>query len=159
MQIENYKGIAIMHNATKDEFYTNVVIRKSSNGKKDEYITAPRLQRVRDDIDKFLNTAAKKPVLKKAWLKGRYDSDGYKLVEIILHNSISKTVMLQDKEGKTITTNIESRYNDDKVYLSCKENDAIIADLNKKIADIEKIEKTLSCSRGKLIPLLNEHFN
>ncbi|MFM2456622.1 hypothetical protein QU896_29330, partial [Citrobacter freundii] len=87
--IENYKGIEISHDAVKDEFYTNVIIRKSSTGKKDEYITAPRLQRVRDSIDKFLNTAAKKPVLKKAWYKGRYESDGYKLVDILIYNSIS----------------------------------------------------------------------
>ncbi len=158
MQIENYKGIAIMHNATKDEFYTNVVIRKSSNGKKDEYITAPRLQRVRDDIDKFLNTAAKKPVLKKVWLKGRYDSDSYKLVEVILHNSISHTVMVKDKEGKVSTIGLNEYRSDDKLYISCKENDAIIANLVKKNAEIEKIKKETSCSGGKLIPLKLEHF-
>ena len=65
MLIENYKGIDIFHNAQKDEFYTTIIVRKSSIGKKDEVISSPRLQRTRDDIDKFLNTAAKKPVVKK----------------------------------------------------------------------------------------------
>lgn len=160
MLIENYKGIEINHNAAKDEFYTNVIIRKGSNGKKDEYIGSPRLQRVRDDIDKFLNTAGKKPVLQKAWHKGKYDSDTYKLVDIIIHNAISNTVMIQEKDGKptSVALNDNGYRSDSRLFLSCKENDAIIANLIKKEAEINKIKKETSCSSGKLLPLKMEHF-
>jgi hypothetical protein len=160
MLIENYKGIEINHNAAKDEFYTNIIIRKGSNGKKDEYITSPRLQRVRDDIDKFLNTAAKKPVLKKAWYKGKYESDAYKLVYVIIHNAISDTVVVQEKGGKPVSVALNDNgwRNDSKLFLSCKENDAIIANLIKKEAEISKIKKETSCSSGKLLPLKMEHF-
>lgn len=156
MLIENYKGIDICHDAGKDIFYTSIVINARAT-KKDEVISGPRLQRIRDDIDKFLNTASKKPVLKKAWLKDR--SDNYALVDIILFNSISQTVMVSDKDGKIKTIKLSPMWtSDDKLLLSCKENKAIIANLIKKKAEIDKINKETSCSRGKLLPLKLEHF-
>lgn len=159
MLIEIYKGIEINHNAVKDEFYTNVLIKKAGIGKKDEYITGPRLQRVRDDIDKFLNTAAKKPTVKKAWYKGRGSNSNYTLVDIIIYNAISGEVMVQEKNGRPVYVKLESNYRpDEKLYLSCKENDAIIALLVKKQAEIDKINKETSCSSGKLIPLNGSHF-
>lgn len=157
MLIENYKGVDIRHNAAKDEFFTNIVINKKSNGKK-EFISFPRLQKTRDEIDKFLNTAAKKPVLKKAWMRGRYDNNFYELVDVILLNTISKQVVVKNKEGRE--THIElSKYDDDyKIFLSCKENDAIIKTLNEKLKAIAKIEKETSCSGGKLIPFTMDNF-
>lgn len=160
MLIEKYKGIDIKHDAAKDEFFTNIIIRKGGNGKKDEYISAPRLQRLRDELDKFLNTAAKKPVLKKVWAKGKYDSDQYKLAQVILFNSITGQVIIKYDDGNTkpvyLTGNSYSR--DEKLFLSCKENDSILKLINQKLAAIKAIEKELSCTRGKLIPLELEHF-
>ncbi len=159
MLIENYKGIDINHDAKKDEFFTNVVINIKSNNKK-EFICSGRLQKIRDDIDKFLNTATKKPVLKKAWIKGRYESSAYEPCEIILYNMISKTVIVKIKDGKEKTIRISDygNYNDEKLLISCKENDAIIKNLNEKQKEIEKINKEVSCSSGKLLPLKLEHF-
>lgn len=159
MLIELYKGIQIFHDATKDEFYTQIVINKRS-GKKDEYIRGGRLGGVRDSIDKFLNTAAKKPVIKTAWIKGKYEYDRYEKVDVIILNAIINSVVVKDKNGKLKDAVIDSsRYGrDDKLYLCCKENDAIIANLNKKQEEIEKIKNETSCSSGKLIPLKSEHF-
>ncbi len=162
MLIETYKGIEIFHNAVKDEFYTNIIIRKAGGfNKKNEYIRESRLQRIRDEIDKFINTAAKKPLLKKAWHKGRYSSDFYNQVEVILYNKISGYVMVRDVSGKESTMYLSEtnyRYSDDKLYIRCKENDAIIAKLMKNKEAIEKIQKEQSCSGGKLIPFTSEHF-
>lgn len=159
MLIENYKGVEINHNATADEFYTNIVLLKGTNGKKDQYIRNGRLQATRDMIDKFLNTAAKKPVLTKAWYKGKYDSDEYEKVEVILRNEISGDIQIKN-DGKIYNLNKNGcRSEQGKLYLSCKENDAIIAILKKKEAEIEKIEKEVRCTSGKLIPFVAGHFN
>ena len=162
MLIENYKGIDIFHNAQKDEFYTTIIVRKSSIGKKDEVISSPRLQRTRDDIDKFLNTAAKKPVVKKAWLIGesRYGSkDTFEKVDVIIYNSISQTTQIKKADGKVETLKKPNYSNDSRLYLCCKENDIIVANLMKANAEIEKIQKTVSCSSGKLLPMIEEHYN
>jgi len=156
MKIENYKGVDILHDAKKDEFYTNIVIRKGEFGRKSELISAPRLQKTRDEIDKFLNTAAKKPVLKKAWL--RYH-ETYEKVEVVLFNSISETTQIKKSDGRTELLKEASYRNDEKLFLSCKENDSIIEVLNKKQKEIEKIRKEISCSGGKLIPLSKVHFS
>lgn len=161
MLIENYKVIDINHDAAKDEFYTTIVIRKSTTGKQDEYIRGGRLQNTRDQIDKFLNTASKKPVLKKAWLRGRYNSSGYEQVNVIVYNKITNYVVVS-KEGDSKQINIalsNQNYGDrNKLYLDCKENAAIISTLKKKEEEKRKIEKETSCSSGKLIPLTLEHF-
>lgn len=156
MKIENYKGVDIFHNATKDEFYTSLVIRKGSNGKRDEVVQAYRLQRIRDDIDKFLNTAAKKPVLKKAWLLR--SSEVFEQVDVIMYSTISGGVMVRDKAGKMVSIEKDKWTESYKLYIACKENDSIIATLNKKNAEINKIKKETSCSSGKLIPLTAVHF-
>ena len=157
MLIENYKGVDILHDANKDEFYTSIVIKKGSGSRKNEYIKASRLQKIRDDVDKFLNTSAKRPILKKAWLKESYGST-YKLVDVILFNSISNSIQVRDNDGnlKTITLNDYNRKGD--LYLDCAENKANILLLNKKHDEIKKIEKETSCTGGKLIPLKTEHF-
>lgn len=155
MLIENYKGIEINHDAKKDRFYTNVIILKGANGKKDQYIEGHGLQKTRDEIDKFLNTSKHKPVLKKVWI--RRDED-FELVEIILHNPISKTYEVRRKDGKTETIK-PARYERDKtLYLQCKENDAIVKNIMEKQKQIDKIKKEYNCSSGKLIPLTEEHF-
>lgn len=157
MLIEIYKGIEINHNANTDEFYTSIIINTKSNGKK-EYITAGRLQKIRDDIDKFLNTAAKKPFISKAWKKGKYNSEKYELVDIIILSAITGGITYK-QDGRLETTGTHRYSSDDpKLFLKCKENDAIIENLNKKQAEINKIEKEISCSSGKLLPLKNEHF-
>jgi hypothetical protein len=161
MLIENYKGIEIFHDANKDEFYTKIVIRKSSNGKKDEFISFPRLQRTRDELDKFLNTAGKKPVVKKAWLKLE-SRNGYNCsfekVDVVLYNSISQTTQIKKSDGKLETLKKTYYSSDSKLFLCCKENDAIVASLIKANSEIEKIQKSVSCGSGKLIPMLDEHF-
>lgn len=158
MLIENYKGIEIFHNAEKDEFYTKVVINKRS-GKSDEYIKGGRLGSIRDNIDKFLNTAAKKPVLKAAWMKGKYE-EVFEKVDIVILNAITNSVMVRGKDGKLKDAVIEGgKYGrEDRLYLVCKENDAIVSNLNKKHQEMEKIKHETSCSSGKLIPLKPEHF-
>jgi len=155
MLIEIYKGVQITHNSAKDEFHTDIVVNKKLNGKKD-YIKHSRLQAVRDEVDKYLNTAAKKPILKKGWIKGRHE-DSWKSVDIICYNSISGEVIIKD-ENKQREIKLPGQYSDDRIVISCKENDAIIANLNKKSAEIERIKKEVSCSGGKLIPLKAEHF-
>src|SRR5688500_13988840 len=150
MLIENYRGVNILHDATKDEFYTNLVIRKGTMGKKDEYITSGRLQKIRDIIDRFLNTASKKPVVKKAWLKSKYESDGYKQVDIVLYNAISNTVLVKETDGKTQTINLNDYHErNGKLYLDCQENTTNISLLNKRNNEIKKIEKEVSCTGGK----------
>lgn len=159
MLIENYKGIEIFHNASSDIFYTTIVIRKGTNGRKDEFLSFPRLQKTRDEIDKFLNTSAKKPILKKAWYKGKYDSDGYKLVEVVVYSDISQTVTIKGKDVREEKIDLKDEYyNNIKLFLHCKENDAIISNLIKKKSEIDKINKEISCSGGKLLPLKLEHF-
>ncbi len=156
MKIENYKGIDIMHDAKRDEFFTKIVIRNGSYGKKDEVIKSPRLQKTRDEIDKFLNTASKKPVLKKAWHR-EYDSYLYVKVDILLFNMISNNFQISFN-GRILSFNINKYSDDKKLFICCKENDAIVKSLNDKIEQIKKIEKEKSCSSGKLIPLKMEHF-
>src|ERR1700748_1905212 len=146
MLIEVYKGIEINHNAEKDIFTTNIVVFKAHIAKKNEYINGPRLQKVRIEIDKFLNTSAKKPVLKKVWIKGRYESSPYELREIIIYNPISNTVMVRGKEGKIANLTLQGKgYNEEKIFLSCKQNDLIIKNMNAKTLEIEKIKKETSC--------------
>lgn len=156
MLIEIYKGVKISHDAAKDEFYADVVINKKFNGKK-EYIRRPRLQSLRDEVDKYLNTASKKPVVMKGWIKSR-NGESYESVKIICYNVISNDVVIEDKDGKRKEIKMGSYY-DEKLVISCKENDAIVANLNKKYAEIERIKKEVSCSGGKLIPVKAEHFN
>lgn len=156
MLIEKYKGIDVFHDAAKDEFYTKIVINKRQ-GKSDEVIKGGRLGAVRDNIDKFLNTAAKKPIIKKAWYKGRNDYDGYQKVDVIVYNAISGSIMVEFEDGKIKFTSV-GQYRDEKLYICCKENDAIVANLQKKQAEIDKIKKETSCSSGKLIPVKPEHF-
>ncbi len=55
MLIETYKGVQIHHNGQTDEFYTDIVLNTTLNGKK-EYIRNGRLQKIREQLDKFLNT-------------------------------------------------------------------------------------------------------
>lgn len=158
MLIEIYKGIEIFHNAVKDEFYTTVVINKRS-GKPDEIIKGGRLGVVRENLDKWLNTAAKKPIVKLAWYKGKYDYDPYEKVEVIIFNAITNSGMVKGKDGRLKEVPISpDRYREERLFLSCKENDAIIANLNKKREEIEKIKEEISCSSGKLIPCKPEHF-
>lgn len=159
MLIENYKGVDILHDANKDEFYTSIVIRNGRGSKKDEYIRSGRLQKTRDEIDKFLNTSSKKPVTKKAWLRGAYDSDNYKLVDVVLYNAISGSVQVRKEDGALVTINFDS-YSRSKgtLYLDCTENKANISLLNKKMNEISKINKEISCTGGKLIPLTVAHF-
>lgn len=158
MLIEIYKGIEIFHNAAKDEFYTNVVINKRS-GKSDETIKGGRLGAVRENLDKWLNTAAKKPIVKMAWYKGKYENDGYEKVEVVIFNAITNCGMVKGKDGRLKEVSISGdRYREDRIFLSCKENDAIITNLNKKKEEIEKIKQETSCSSGKLIPCKPEHF-
>lgn len=158
MLIEIYKGVEITHNATKDIFSTTLVINQR-HSKGDEVIGGPRLQKVRDDIDKFLNQVTKKPVLKKGWLKRRGDYD-YSPVEIIIYNPIPKNVMVKEiKNGQITWVKLDSNYNSDyRIVLDCKENNEIIKGLLKKHEEIEKIKKEVSCSSGKIIPLTIEHF-
>ncbi len=156
MKIENYKGIDIMHDAKKDEFFTSIVILNKSYGKKDEVIRSPRLQKTRDEIDKFLNTASKKPVLKKAWYK-EYDSYPYVKVDILLFNMISNTFQISFN-NRLLSFNLNRHNDDKKLFICCKENDTIVKSLNDKMEQIKKIEKEKSCSSGKLIPLKMEHF-
>jgi hypothetical protein len=158
MLIENYKGIDILHDANKDEFYTSIVIRKGSGSRKDEFIRSGRLQKCRDEIDKFLNTSGKKPVLKKAWHRGRYESGDYRLVDVILYNAISGDIQVRDSDNKLITISKDSYRSNGTLYLDCVENKTNIALLNKKIQDVKRIEKETSCTVGKLIPLTVEHF-
>lgn len=159
MKIENYKGVDIWHNASSDEFYTTMVVLKGQHGRKDECITGGRLQKVRNDIDKFLNTAAKKPVMKRAWLKSKYEGGEYELVDIIIYNAISDSVHIRYKNGRTENLG-KSEYNSEKrLFISCKENDAIVSGLNKKIREMAKMKKEMSCPGGKLIPLCAEHFS
>lgn len=161
MLIENYKGVEIHHNATSDEFFTNIVILKGEFGKKDQVIRNGRLQATRDHIDKFLNTASKKPVVPKAWYRGKYNSDNYEKVDVILISNITDTIQIK-RAGKILTVGKDRHRNNEQgnLYLCCKENDAIISNLNKKQKEIEKIEKEISCSSGKLIPFSKEeHFN
>lgn len=158
MLIEIYKGIEIFHNAAKDEFYTNVVVNKRS-GKPDEVIKGGRLGAVHEILDKWLNTAAKKPIVKLAWYKGKYEYDPYEKVEVLIFNAITSSAMIKGKDGRLKEVSISpDRYRDERIFLSCKENDAIIANLNKKREEIEKIKRETSCSSGKLIPCKPEHF-
>lgn len=158
MKIENYKGIDIFHNAEKDEFHTNIVILKGSNGKKDEYISSYRLQKTRDEIDKFLNTASKKPVVKKAWYR-KYDTDKLKLVDVQLYNFISDSIMIKDVDGRNVVIDLKSSYSRDKqLYIQCKENDATVTALNKKIDEISKMRTEENCIKSKLILMDAKHF-
>jgi len=161
MLIENYKGIDINHDASKDEFTTNIIILKGTGGKKDEYIKNGRLQKVRDDIDKFLNTAGEKPVLQKCWTR-RYDNDLFKLANIIIFNKISNQAIIQiENDSNLLTVKMGTGYynnSDHKAWIQCEENDSIIDNLNSKREEINKINKEVSCSSGKLIPLSPDHF-
>jgi len=155
MLIETYKGVQINHDAKVDEFYTTIVINTTSSGKK-EYLRGSRLQKLRDGIDKFLNTAGKKPKIQKAWLRR---DDTYQLVQVVLYNNISKRFMIKrsDKDRPEELGSSSSYRRSEQLYLCCKENDAIVAQLQKAQAEISKIQKTVSCSSGKLIPLSEEH--
>lgn len=156
MLIEIYKGVEIFHDASKDFFYTKIVINKRQF-KKDEVIQAGRLQATRDEVDKFLNTSAKKSAIKKAWL-GR-ERESFELVEIFCLNAITGEVMVKTKDGKVKNASLgHTGYREERLFLQCKENDAIIANLQKKAAEIEKIKKETSCSSGKLLPAKPEHF-
>lgn len=161
MLIENYKGIDINHDANKDEFLTSVVIRKGQDGKKNEYIGGQRLQKVRNEIDKFLNVAGKKPVLKKAWYRGKYQNDKFEKVEIVVYSTITSLItfkMVGSERLSTAKLSDMSKGTSELLILSCKENDAIIAAIQKRDKEIKKIENETSCSSGKLIPLSLEHF-
>lgn len=152
--IEIYKGIQIFHNAEKDQFETNVVA-SVTNGKT-EYVCAGRLQKTRTEIDKHLNTTIKKPAVKKAWLKSRgYDT--YEKVDVIMFNVLSSEyLILIDGKQRSVKP---SQWSDrDELFISCKENDAIIKSLNEKHSVISKIKKEISCASGKLIPMTKEHF-
>lgn len=154
MLIETYKSVQINHDAKLDEFYTSIVLNTTSKGKK-EYLRGGRLQKLRDGIDKFLNTAGKKPVVQKAWLKR---DETYSLVEVVLYNSISKKwVIKKSDKDRPEELGGGSYRRSEQLFLKSKENDAIIANLQKAQAEITKIEKTVSCSSGKLIPLSEEH--
>lgn len=158
MLIEIYKGVEINHDAAKDEFFTKIVINKRS-GKPDEVIRGGRLGKVRDEVDKYLNTAAKKPIVKRAWYKGKYADDPYEKVDLTCLNTITGTVMVTTKDGKVKHTSVsDQRYRDDRLFISCKENEAIIANISAKEEQIRKIKNEISCSSGKLIPCKPEHF-
>lgn len=153
MLIETYKGVEIHHDGHTDEFYTNVVVNTTLAGKK-EYIRNGRLQKTRELLDRFLNTAAKKPQMQKAWLK---EDSQYTLVEIILYNKISGTFMFRRSPNAKMEELGKKAYRGQQLFIKSKENDAIISELNKKNGEIAKIEKTISCSSGKLIPLSEEY--
>lgn len=156
MLIEIYKGISIYHNAEKDDFYTDIVINKKYNGNK-EYIRKGRLQQLRNEIDKFLNVASKKPVLKKAWLSDGNTEETFELVTIILYNAITKCVRILRDNGRT--SDIETvGYKSDKLFIKSRENDVVISAINARTKAIEKIKKETKCSRGKLIKVELEHF-
>lgn len=157
MLIENYKGVDILHDATKDEFYTSIVIRKGSHGRKDEYIKAARLQKCRDEIDKFWNTSGKKPILKKAWLR-KYDNGDIKPVDVVLYNAITGDIQVRDSDNNLTTITTNGYRNKGTLFLDCAENKANIQLLNKKYNEVKKIEKETSCTGGKLIPLTVNHF-
>lgn len=160
MLVENYKGIEINHDAVKDEFLTSVVIRKGDDKRPSEYLRNFRLQKLRDEIDKFLNVAAKKPVLPKAWQKGKYDSDPYEKVSVIIFNTISGTITTKNDKGRldNIVLNPDYRTNNGKLFLSCKENDLIMDSIAKKKDAIKKLEAEINCAHGKLLPMKPEHF-
>lgn len=79
---------------------------------------------------------------------------GYKL-----YNAITGGIVVKLKDGK-LKDIAPGRYSSrsDRIFIGCKENDAIVAVLNKKREEIEKIKMETSCSSGKLIPCKQEHF-
>lgn len=154
MLIETYKGVEILHDAKLDEFYTNIVVNTTINGKK-EYLRNGRLQRLREALDKFLNTAAKKPAIQKAWLK---DGDDFELVDVILFSNISKTFMIKKSAKDRMEEFGPRRYGRSaQLFIKCKENDAIVSAIQKANKEKDKIERAVSCSSGKLIPLSEEY--
>lgn len=158
MLIENYKGVSIFHNQKTDEFYTNLVINKTHNGKK-EVIQNGRLQKTRELIDKFLAVSAKKPAIKKAWLKteNHYGPSEFELVDVVIFNNITKNFVIK-KQNETRLEELGQRRSgrSSQLFIKCKENDAIIKDLQKRGAEYEKMRKASSCAEGKLIPLSEE---
>lgn len=153
MLIETYKGVQIHHNGHTDEFYTDIVINTTHSGKK-EFIKNGRLQKTRELLDKFLNTASKKPIIQKAWLN---EGDEYILVDVILFNKISGCFMFKRSEKDRPEELGKKAYRGQQLFIKSKENDAIISELKKKQSEISKIEKAVSCSSGKLIPLSEEY--
>ena len=164
MLIENYKGIEIKHDAQHDEFFTDIEVGKTFKGKK-QYIRNKGLQKTRDDIDKYLATASKKPVLQKVWIRNKegYSSKEYDYTEatLISYNAISGEVRVTNEGGKgykDISLNGRGYSSDQKLFIQCNENNAIVKAAKKVNAEIEKHEKSISCLTGKMIPLTVEHF-
>jgi hypothetical protein len=159
MLIEIYQGVSIKFDANKDEFYTDIQISPKGKAKK-EYIRAGRLGKVHSEIDKYLSVAKQKPLMPQAWILCRNSEGKYELVDVISYNSLSNQITFKRKDSQEPETKgMNGGYKDDMFFLSCKENDAIVTNLNKKAKEIQKIKNEVSCSGGKLIQLKPEHFH
>jgi len=161
MLIETYKGVQVFHNASKDEFYTHLVVIATKGDKKDEILKHQRLQGMRDMIDKYLAVSTKKPTIPKGWYKGKYSSDPYEKVDVILYSTISDTVIVRKANGKEVQMKkgYSSGYDEGSLYLACKKNEALIKAIVEKQKSIDKIKKEVSCTSGKLLPFTKEHFS
>ena len=163
MLIEIYKGVVINHDVVKDIFTTNLVVlsKKTANvynsSQKNSYVSSPRLQATRDEIDRVLNASTTKPLLKKGWYRYSDNSD-FEAVTIVYYNLLSKKAQIKKADGTTKDIGLgNNNYGGEgKLYIDSKENNALIANIIKVEKEIKDLKKKISCSR--LIPLTEEHF-
>lgn len=142
MKIEIHKGIVIYHDPKKNEYYTEVVIRKK-NKSGTQYTASKFLERIRMDIDRFLAIVAKKKSYPKVWVKGAYEDSRYHLSEIIFQDKAAKLLTVRSK-GRKITTIALSDFKFDapKVFANTASN-------RKTIELMEEHQKNIEHYRGQ----------
>ncbi len=159
MKTETYKGIDIMHSADKNKFYTKVFIRKRTSGRIQPYISASKIEKVKSEIDLFIKSISAKAGLKKAWLKDCYADGGYKLVDIILYDSASNSVTIRNQKLKITTIPLsEYKFNNDKIFINSKYNNALVNRLNAKQFEIDVLKQQKNSLKEKMVPVKAIYF-
>ena len=158
MKTEIYKGVEIVYDDLKKTFFTKAVIRIKGSGKNREYISSKKKDLVKADIDKTLGNLAEETA-KQAWLSGAYEDSQYKLVDIIFHDIPTNTITIKKSDGKIITIALTHyKYNTDRVFLSTKHNDKIVAQLEKMQVEINLMKKAKKDLKTTLIPVKQNNF-
>lgn len=152
MKIENHKGVAIFHDSKKNEYYTEVVIRKKTKTG-NQYTASKYLERVRMDIDRFLAVVAKKKSYSKVWVKGAYEDSRYHLSEVIFQDKSAKIMTIRSKGGKITTISLSDyKFEAPKVFANTTYNQQTIYAMEKAQESIESLRNERSRMKLTLTP-------
>ncbi len=141
MKIEIHKGVTILFDPKKAEYYTEVVFHKRTPGKS-RYATAKDISVVRSKISQFL-IGTKKKRSTNVFVKGDYEDSRYHKASVIFKDNQLKTLTVRFLDTGRIKTIALSdyKYEKPKVFNDTSYNKKTIEAMERNQKAIESLRK------------------